>query len=184
VKNQRTIGFVGHFSQLKGVETLLHAFFMLTKSVRDVELVLVGDGPLRKRLECMSNRMGLTGKVIFTGYIKNPLDVMREFDILVVPSLYEGCPSVILEAFSADVPVLGGNAGGIPELLKAEQLLFPVSNQEELFYKLKEIISSEFKYSEAKTIIVERKREFTFDHTYRLEQVLTNLICENSHTQS
>ena len=178
-KNQRIIGFVGHFSHLKGVETLLHAFYLLTQSVTDVVLVLVGDGPLKMHLEDMLTQMALQEKVIFTGHIQNPLDFMRDFDILVVPSLYEGCPSVILEAFSLDIPVLGSKVGGIPELLGFnDKLMFQALDQYRLTSKLKMMLSSQEYHSRIKRIIIDRKKVFTFDHTSLIEQLFLQLIAK------
>ena len=178
-KNQRIIGFVGHFSNLKGVETLLRAFHLLTQSVNDVVLVLVGDGPLKKHLENMSIQMALEGKVIFTGYIKNPLDFIRDFDVLVVPSLYDGCPSVILEAFSLDIPVLGSKVGGIPELLGNGELLFSSMVKDDIASKLELFLTSEKNQLTVKRIIMERKKMFTFDHTSVIEQLFMQSAQEN-----
>jgi glycosyltransferase involved in cell wall biosynthesis len=175
-KHKRVIGYVGHFSRLKGVETLLYAFFMLSKSINDVILVLVGDGPLKKHFEDMTTLMALQEKVIFTGWVKNPLDFMRDFDILVVPSLYEGCPSIILEAFSLDVPVLGSKAGGIPELLGHEELIFQAMNRDDLASKLKTFLTSEERKRHFRRITLERKKVFTFDHTSLVEQLFLQLL--------
>ena len=180
-KDKHIIGYVGHFSHLKGVETLLNAFFLLSKSINNVKLVLVGDGPLKEHFEDMTTRMALQEKVVFTGWVKNPLAVMRDFDILVVPSLYEGCPSVVLEAFSLNVPVLGSKAGGIPELLGREELLFQPSSQIELAAKISRVLNSEKYRGQIKNLVKERSELFMFDHTVILENHLlavtqTNLL--------
>jgi glycosyltransferase involved in cell wall biosynthesis len=174
-KDKQIIGYAGHFSHLKGAETLLYAFFLLSKSINDVILVLVGDGPLREHFEDLTTRMGLQEKVIFTGWVKNPLDFMRDFDILVVPSLYEGCPSVILEAFSLDLPVLGSKAGGIPELLGHNELMFQPANHKELALKLKLLLACDEKYAYVKNLLTSRKKIFTFDHASLIETKISTL---------
>lgn len=123
-------------------------------------LVLVGDGPLKEHLEDVTTRMALQKKVIFTGWVKNPLDFMHDFDILVIPSLYEGCPSVILEAFSLNVPVFGSKAGGIPELLGHDELMFRAMNQDDLASKLKMFLTSDENHAHVKRITMDRKKVF------------------------
>ena len=96
---------------------------------------------------------------------------MRDFDLLVVPSLYEGCPSVILEALSLDVPVFGSKVGGIPELLGHSELMSQAMNPDDLASKLKVFLTSEENNAHIKRITMSRKNVFTFDHTSLVEQL-------------
>jgi glycosyltransferase involved in cell wall biosynthesis len=170
--NKFVIGFVGYIEALKGVKTLLYAFSLLNKERNNIILVFVGNGSMKKNLEEFVKLKNLDDKVIFTGWVKNPLDYMQYFDVLVLPSLYEGCPSVILEAFSLGIPVLGSKAGGIPELLKYEELLFQPLNYCELANKLRMLFNNE-KYIYFKSLIEERRKTFSFDHTSIIEKALT-----------
>jgi glycosyltransferase involved in cell wall biosynthesis len=174
--NKIIIGFVGYLDALKGVKTLLYAFSLLNEERNNMVLVFVGDGPMKKSIEDFVKLKNLNGKVIFTGWVRNPLDYMQYFDVLVLPSLYEGCPSVILEAFSLGIPVLGSKAGGIPELLNYEELLFQPLNYCELANKLKVLFNSNENYTYFKRLIEERKKTFSFDHTSIIEKVLTRDI--------
>jgi glycosyltransferase involved in cell wall biosynthesis len=171
-RDGKIIGYVGHFSRLKGIETLLNAFLLVSKSAKDVVLVLVGDGPLKEHFVNLAAQLAIGEKVFFTGWVNNPLDFMRDFDILVVPSLYEGCPSVILEAFSLNVPVVGSKAGGIPELLGHEELLFEPCNQIELAAKILGVLNSDKHRDQIKDLVRERSELFVFDHTRILENHL------------
>jgi glycosyltransferase involved in cell wall biosynthesis len=174
--NKFIIGFVGYLDTLKGVKTLLYAFSLLNEEKNNMVLVFVGDGPMKKNLEDFVELKNLGGKVIFTGWVRNPLDYMQYFDVLVLPSLYEGCPSVILEAFSLGIPVLGSKAGGIPELLNYEELLFQPLNYRELANKLKVLFNSNEKYIYFKRLIEERKKTFSFDHTFAIEKLLIGCV--------
>jgi glycosyltransferase involved in cell wall biosynthesis len=173
IKNQKTVGFVGHFSHLKGVDVLLEAFSLFSKFIGNVTLVLVGEGPMKGYLQKEIDKTRLNSQVIFTGQVNNPLDYMQSFDVLVVPSLYEGCPSVILEAFSLGIPVLGSRAGGIPEILGNNELLF--SGKEELASKLEQLLNSKEKNLKAQEIIQERKKIFSFNHTLNLEKLFSEV---------
>jgi glycosyltransferase involved in cell wall biosynthesis len=130
---------------------------------------------MKKNLEDFVKSKNLDAKVVFTGWVRNPLDYMQYFDVLVLPSLYDGCPSVILEAFSLGVPVLGSKAGGIPELLKYEELLFKPLNHCELANKLRMLFDDE-KYIYFKRLIEERKQFFSFDHTSVIEKALAKIF--------
>jgi len=170
--NKFIIGFVGYLDALKGVKTLLYAFSLLNKQRNNIVLVFIGDGPIKKNLEDFVKLKNLNGKVIFTGWVRNPLDYMQYFDTLVLPSLYEGCPSVVLEAFSLGIPVLGSKAGGIPELLRFEELLFQPLNYCELANKIKILSNSNENYIYFKRLIEKRKKTFSFDHTSVIEKLL------------
>jgi glycosyltransferase involved in cell wall biosynthesis len=174
-ENRFIIGFVGYIDALKGVKTLLYAFSLSSKERNNIILVFVGDGPMKKNLEDFVKSKNLDAKVVFTGWVRNPLDYMQYFDVLVLPSLYDGCPSVILEAFSLGVPVLGSKAGGIPELLKYEELLFKPLNHCELANKLRMLFDDE-KYIYFKRLIEERKQFFSFDHTSVIEKALAKIF--------
>lgn len=174
--NKFIIGFVGYLDPLKGVKTLLYAFSLLNEERNNMALVFVGDGPIKKNLEDFVKLKNLTGKVIFTGWVRNPIDYMQYFDVLVLPSLYEGCPSVILEAFSLGIPVLGSKAGGIPELLNYEDLLFQPLNYHELANKLKVLFNSNENYINFKRLVEERKKTFSFNHTFAIEKLLTECV--------
>jgi len=174
--NKFIIGFVGYLDLLKGVKTLLYAFSSLNEEYNNIVLVFVGNGSIKKDLEDFVKLKNLNGRVIFTGWVRNPLDYMQYFDVLVLPSLYEGCPSVILEAFSLNIPVLGSKAGGIPELLNYEELLFQPLNYRELANKLKLLFNSNENYIYFKRLIEERKKLFLFDHTSAIEKLLIECV--------
>jgi len=85
----------------------------------DFELVLVGDGDMRDELEDQARRGELGSRVRFVGW-KSNAEVRAEIlasRALVVPSLAEGLPVVIMEAFALHRPVIASAVGGIPELV-------------------------------------------------------------------
>jgi glycosyltransferase involved in cell wall biosynthesis len=107
--------YVGRLVGQKGVETLVEGWRLLGST--GLELVIVGDGPLRARLE-----KGAPPGVRFAGRLggEDVRELMLAARTLVFPSLsYEAQPMVILEALAAGLPVLASNLGGTPELLEA-----------------------------------------------------------------
>lgn len=109
----------------KGVDVLLAA---LAELDGDVTLTIVGDGRLRRGLEAEAARLGLAGRVVFTGNLPGPSAVRRvlaESDAFVLASRTEGLPRAMLEAMAAGLPCVGTRVGGIPELLPETEMCAP-----------------------------------------------------------
>jgi colanic acid/amylovoran biosynthesis glycosyltransferase len=111
---------VGRLCVDKGQMVLLEAARLLVAEGKDFEIVLVGDGPLRSRLERKVAHYGLTSRVRFTGWMSSE-QVKQEIlssRAMVVPSFAEGLPVVIMEALALGRPVISTPVAGIPELLR------------------------------------------------------------------
>ena len=111
------IGTVGRLVPVKGHAVLLEALRILRRSHPNATLLFVGDGPLRGHLEAETKRLGLDQSVIFTGHQAQSYDFINMMDIFVLPSLHEGIPMVLLEAFALKRPVIASRVGGIPEVV-------------------------------------------------------------------
>ncbi|NPU84515.1 MAG: glycosyltransferase family 4 protein [Syntrophaceae bacterium] len=108
--------YLGRLSEEKGIRTLIKAFSKLQN--RNAELLVVGDGPIRKELE---NQAENNQRVRFAGYLSGNslLDATRNALAVVVPSeWYENAPISILEALACGKPVIGATIGGIPEMIE------------------------------------------------------------------
>jgi glycosyltransferase involved in cell wall biosynthesis len=118
----RRLLYVGRLEPPKGVDDLLAAFDRLAARLPDVELALVGDGSARRRCEAMGARTG--GRVVVAG--SRALDEvpwwMAAADAVVLPSLAEGMPNVLLEALACGRRVVATRVGGIPDLIACDQL--------------------------------------------------------------
>ncbi|OQX23783.1 MAG: hypothetical protein BWK80_24180 [Desulfobacteraceae bacterium IS3] len=127
----RFIGFVGRLSNEKGLTFLIEAFFKLRDIILNYHLVLIGQGGFLPRLEAQVRERNLRDRVHFLGYRENTWHYFRAFDCHVLASSkYEGTPQVILQAMFAECPVVGTNAGGIPDVIVHEEtgLLVPPDN--------------------------------------------------------
>jgi glycosyltransferase involved in cell wall biosynthesis len=120
----RRILFVGALVPVKNVSVLIEAFDRLLKTTaaRRPELVILGDGYLRTRLEREVTARELDAHVRFEG--ERPHDEVARWmaasDLLCLPSRAEGVPNVILEAFASGRPVVASAVGGIPEIHPGE----------------------------------------------------------------
>lgn len=124
------VGAVGRLDRQKGFDVLVRA----VADLPDLHLVLVGDGPERSVLEALVDEHGLRQRVTMTGWSSEASALMRTFDVLAVPSRWEGLPLVVLEAMLAGVPVVATPVGGVTDAVSDEQtgLLVPVDDAGEL----------------------------------------------------
>jgi colanic acid/amylovoran biosynthesis glycosyltransferase len=140
-----TIVCVGRLCAAKGQRLLLEVVGRLVASGIPVQLVLAGDGPMRKELEQRIVQLGLSAHVRITGWIsgdkvRNEILAARA---LVLPSFAEGLPVVLMEALALRRPVLTTYIAGIPELVRPGEngWLFPAGSLGEMEQALRECLS-------------------------------------------
>jgi sugar transferase (PEP-CTERM/EpsH1 system associated) len=112
------LGTVGRLDPVKNQASLLQACADLSTRFPGLRLTVIGDGPLRASLEAQSAALGITGLVTFTGARSDTPDLMRGFDVFVLPSINEGISNTILEAMATGLPVVAARVGGNPELVQ------------------------------------------------------------------
>lgn len=146
-RNSKTIVTVSRLVPKNGIDILIKAFPILnTKySIPNTNLLVIGDGPDRKKLERLSEKLGLKNKVKFLGELepdKVP-EYLSEADVFVRPSRSEGLGSAFLEAMAAEIPVIATPVGGIPDLIKDRKtgLFCEKENPEDLAEKINEILT-------------------------------------------
>lgn len=105
-KEEICFGLVGRFANMKNHEFAVDVFYRYNICNPKSRLIFVGDGELRKSIEEKVERLGISNKVIFAGMQSNVNEWMRLFDVLLVPSLFEGFPGVMLEAQASGTPVI------------------------------------------------------------------------------
>ena len=120
------VGTIANFYPTKGLEFLIEAAKLVAGQVKDVEFVIIGNGPLRPQLEKKIRRMGLEQIVKLPGSLSeigsnfDPAALLPAFDVFVLPSVKEGLPYSILEAQLAGVPVVATQVGGVPEIIQSQ----------------------------------------------------------------
>lgn len=97
---------VGRLSPQKGFDVLIKAFAQLSTAFSTYRLVIVGEGEERARLEALIEQYRLRGRVILTGFVANPLPLVRQSVLFVLSSHVEGMPNVLIEALCVGTPVL------------------------------------------------------------------------------
>lgn len=110
------VGFIGRLTEQKGIEYLIEAAIVISKQNLNVKFVIVGDGILKDALENQAHKLGLSN-ILFTGFQRNVPQYLQLFDIFVLPSLFEGLPVSVLEAFASGTAVVATKVSGTPEVV-------------------------------------------------------------------
>ncbi|HVS37880.1 MAG TPA: glycosyltransferase, partial [Gemmataceae bacterium] len=124
---RRYVAMVARFHPVKDHAMLLHAFAKAAASRPDVDLLLVGDGPLRGELQALTARLGIGGRVRFLGVRSDVPDLLRAVDLFALTSVSEAASLTLLEAMASRLPVVVTAVGGNPEIVRhdVEGLLVP-----------------------------------------------------------
>ena len=117
-QNDFVIGVFGRFSPEKGHEYILYALTKIINQFPRIRLLLIGEGQEREKLHDIVRKNGLEQNVIFCGYQRYIGDYYAAVDLVVLPSLSEGLPNVVLEAMVLGKPVLATKVGGVPEIIQ------------------------------------------------------------------
>jgi glycosyltransferase involved in cell wall biosynthesis len=137
---------IGRLSTEKGHATLIKAAAAVKKRRTDLafEVLLVGDGPLRDSLKELAKAEGMDSLIRFVGQVRNAKAFYGLADIMVLPSLSEGSPNVVLEAMAARVPLIATKVGGVPEIVRDREtaLLLPAGNSDAMAAALVELIDN------------------------------------------
>jgi glycosyltransferase involved in cell wall biosynthesis len=108
---------VGGFSFEKNHVRLIEIFEGIQKKQPGASLHFVGSGPLQAQIEELVKQKGLEKQIHFYGFRNDAMQFIKNADALLLPSIIEGLPGVILEAFYCKTPVVAYNVGGISEVV-------------------------------------------------------------------
>jgi glycosyltransferase involved in cell wall biosynthesis len=111
------VGTVGRLSEIKRHDLLIRAFACVRRQLHTAHLLLVGDGPLRDRLNALTKQLGVNDSVHFAGYQENTAPYYGSMTCFALTSQSEGMPQAVLEASIAGVPVIASRVGGLPEVI-------------------------------------------------------------------
>lgn len=141
-----TFLFVGRLENQKGLIYLIEAVKLLASSRKDFRVIIVGEGSLRGALQSRVSAYHLEHFIFFVGAKgKAELrDYYQHADIFVLPSLWEGFPLTILEAWASGVAVIATKVNGIPAICidKKNALLISKENPQELFAAMEMVLNN------------------------------------------
>ncbi|MEK6984308.1 MAG: glycosyltransferase family 4 protein [Nanoarchaeota archaeon] len=148
-KNDRIIMFAGRLNEQKGVEYLIKAMPNIRSKIKNVRLLIIGEGHYRKYLEKIRNEQNLNDYVEFLGP-KSHEETARYYnlaDVFVLPSVTsrigkEAFGLVLIEAMACGTCVVGSSSGGIKDIIKdkVNGLIFEEKNFAELSKKISKLL--------------------------------------------
>lgn len=116
----RVIGSVSRFSPQKNPLDWVRVASLVSREYPGAFFLMVGDGPLRNQVEVLTEQEGLSGRILLTGIRHDIPRMMAAMDLLMVTSLWEGLPRVIIQAMCMSLPVVGFRIDGLSEIVHHE----------------------------------------------------------------
>lgn len=146
VPDGKVVIHISNFRPVKRITDVVKVFARLRKEMKSV-LLMVGDGPDRAKAEAMSHDLGIIDSVRFLGS-RTPVERLLSLsDLMIFPSEQESFGLAALEAMACEVPVIGTNSGGLPEVVVngTTGLLFDVGDVDAMAEGAIDILSDEEK---------------------------------------
>ncbi|HTX86736.1 MAG TPA: glycosyltransferase [Candidatus Nanoarchaeia archaeon] len=125
------IGSIGRLDYAKNYEFLINVFPQVSAIRPDAVAVIMGEGGERRLYESLIKEKNLSDKIFLLGNVANGSRYLRGFDLLVLPSRYEGLAISLIEGLMAGLPLLASRVGGNAEVAGDEKEIYALDNAEE-----------------------------------------------------
>lgn len=160
-EDEKVIIHVSNFRSVKRVPDVVRSFAEIRKQV-NAKLLLIGDGPEYSKVCHLVKELGMCNNVLFLGNQKHVADFLSISDLMMLLSEKESFGLVLLEAMACQVPVIGTNAGGIPEVIADGQTgyICEVGNIQEISSKATEILTNKDLHTKMAQASLTRARTF------------------------
>ena len=142
--NSILIGQLSVLRSWKGHELLIDAFHKIKDEYDNLHLVFIGDGPHLNPIVTKIRRLNLQNKIHLLGHCEDVWNKIRALDILTLASTQnEAIPQALIQGMHAEIPIIGSDTGGIPELISNEDtgLLFKSGNTDDLVSCIRRLLS-------------------------------------------
>jgi glycosyltransferase involved in cell wall biosynthesis len=120
-KGNFVFGTVAAHTGHKDYPTFIKAAKLVIDRYPEILFYAIGSGKLTEQLSQQINSLGLSKNFILAGFKSNVYDYLSSFDVFVISSKLEGLGTSVLDAMNCSLPIIGTNAGGIPEMLINER---------------------------------------------------------------
>lgn len=145
IKREAIIIYFGVLKRGKGLLDLLDAIILLNKKDPKYKYFILGNGPLRRKLEAIKEKHNLKNFFLLGSVNhKELIKILSRSSVFVLPSYYEGLPNTILESMACETPVIASNVKGNNELVKNDfnGCLFERGNAVDLADKIEKLLKS------------------------------------------
>jgi glycosyltransferase involved in cell wall biosynthesis len=157
-QREPTLLAVGRLSHEKNQIQILKAVAAARSDGLNVQALLLGEGPLRSQLEAAAVDLGIAEAVLMPGYVRNPARLHRFARALVLTSVTEGLPVVVLEAMRDRLPVIATRVGDVPEALNSCGWLLRSAETKTVLESVRQVLSDDAEV--ARRVMAGRQRWF------------------------
>lgn len=124
----RIIGTVAALRPEKNLGRLIESFAQIAEVFKNTKLVIVGDGMGRPALQMLTDRIGLSNRVVFAGALDRPEELLAAFEIFALSSNTEQMPLSVIEAMACGLPIVSTNVGDIRQMVCGANQDFIIGN--------------------------------------------------------
>lgn len=168
---KKSLLFVGRVSKEKNIDLLIKLFKKCKESIPRLQLVIIGDGPDKVRLEKLVEKLGIQSSVFFLGAIpyKDVIDQGYFYlgDVFVTLSEFETQGMSTVEAMACKLPVVGARAQATTEVIEGAGILVQNSRKSESAKKLISILTNSEEFKEMQLKGLQRAQEFSIESCTR-----------------
>ncbi|MES9969194.1 MAG: glycosyltransferase family 4 protein [Candidatus Thiodiazotropha sp.] len=170
----KVIANIGRLSPEKRQDNFLKAAKKIEGIDANVVFLVIGVGPEEEKLKRLANELGISDKVIFTGYRNDMTSIYNEIDLVVQSSNTEGMPNVILESLLMTVPVIATNVGGTGQIVQdsINGILIEPENLDHLINAMKNYIQTSERFYEM-ALVGRQNIIDNFNQDVRVEKLLS-----------
>jgi len=155
---------VGRLIKEKGHKHLIRAFKQVKTRIKEVKLLILGEGEMEENLRGLSKELEIENDVLFLGWQKNPFKFLKRADIFVLSSLTEGLPNALIEAMACGLPVVSSDClSGPNEILENGKngILVPVGDEKALAGAVLKLLNNPNLRQEFSTLAEKRSKDFS-----------------------
>ncbi|HWP82261.1 MAG TPA: glycosyltransferase family 4 protein [Bacteroidota bacterium] len=179
---------IGHFGRLKkykSVDHLLMAFRQISDRIPDAKLLIVGEGDARRGLEELSQKLGISSRVDFRGFVpeKEKVELLQQCSVVVNCSIKEGWGLTVLEANSCGVPVVASDVPGLRDSVVNGRtgLLYPYGDIDQLKNRILQVIEDKTLRNELAHHALEWARSFSWDKSADLMEKFLHAVVQTGN---
>lgn len=181
--NKKCLVSVGGLNPSKNTETLVETVRRLKQKGIFVKAIILGDGPLRSKIESMINQYGIQDRIKLCGFCNNVIPYIDECSIYVHTANNEGFGMAVVEAMSRYCAVIVSDAGALPELVKdgEDGLIAKTYDAEDWANKIEWLLSNQSKVNEFGMKAYKKATTFFSVQKYvtSIDKIYSNLYADN-----
>jgi glycosyltransferase involved in cell wall biosynthesis len=142
IPDKKTVIYTGRLSTEKGIDFLVRSFSRVNQSL-DCQLIIIADGPQKKKIEEVIDSSDLPGRVLIIPAVEDVTPFLMAADVFILPSQFEGLSNALLEAMACSLPVISTRVGGSIDIIDEgiNGVLVEYNNVDQLSQAISRVLS-------------------------------------------